>query len=79
MKIKPVSEWHEDLGASIFIRFSRDEEGQIRGEPPEVCFVSGYLDDAFNMDEWEYYLVDNVNTWFEQAEAFGDKLEFKHY
>ena len=79
MKIKPASEWHEDSGASLFIRFSRDESGQILGEPPEVCFAFGYLECGFEVDKWDYYLDENINAWFEQAEIFGDKLQFKNY
>ena len=29
MKLLPTSEWHEDLGCSIFVCFSRDEKGNI--------------------------------------------------
>lgn len=77
MEIAKADEWHEDEGASLFIRFSRNELGEIMGESPEVCFASGYLDDDFNIDEWDYYLTGNVNTWFEQAEqVFGDKMGF---
>ena len=52
MRLLPSDEWHEDLGASIFVCFSRDESGEILGEPPELCYGSGYLDDEFDFDTW---------------------------
>jgi hypothetical protein len=76
MKILPVSEWHEDLCSSIFIKFSRNEDGEIMGESPEVCYASGYLDPDFDMDYWDYFVDGNINTWFEQAKRLGDKWGF---
>ncbi len=34
MEIEKADEWHEDEGASLFIRFSRNEFGEIMSEPP---------------------------------------------
>ena len=64
MKCIPSSEWHEDLGASIFICFSRDENGKILGEPPELCYGSGYLDDDFDYDKWTHYIEGDFNFIF---------------
>lgn len=76
MKIRPANEWHEELGDSLFIRFARDEDGEILGESPEVEFASGYVQTDFNIDEWEYFLDESINTWFEQAKNYGDKWSF---
>lgn len=76
MKILPVGQWSEDDGNCLFIRFSRNEKGEIMGEPPEVVFAHGYIEDGFNIEEWDYFLKDNINSWFEQAEQFGDRMGF---
>lgn len=76
MKIKPASEWTEEDGSSLFIRFTRNEQGEIVGETPEVEFASGYIQDDFDIDQWEYFLDESINTWFEQAvENHNDKFE----
>lgn len=76
MIILPVSQWSEDDGNSLFIRFSRNEKGEIMGEPPEVVFANGYIEHGFNIEEWDYFLKGSINSWFEQAEQFGDKMGF---
>lgn len=78
MKIRPANEWHEELGDSLFIRFARDEDGEILGESPEVEFASGYIQDGFNIDEWDYFLDKSINTWFDQAQRIeGRKKKIK--
>lgn len=74
MKIKPADQWHEELGSRLFIKFSRDEEGNILGEEPTVEFASGYTQIGFNIDEWEYFLDESINCWFLQAERIETKL-----
>lgn len=69
MKIRPVSEWHEDLGCRMFIKFTRDEDGEILGESPQVEFASGYIQDGFDIVDWDYFLDESINTWFEQVES----------
>ncbi len=74
MIIEKAEEWHEDDGNSMFIRFARDEDGDILGEEPEVCFATGFMQVGFKTEEWEYYISGGqFNCWFEQAE----KLEAK--
>ena len=68
MKALPSSDWHEDLGASIFISFSRDENGDILGEPPELYFGSGYLEDDFDFDKWTHFIDGNFNFIFYDAD-----------
>ncbi len=55
-KVLPTSEWHEDNHCSIFISFSRDENGEIIEEPPEACIASGYLDDDFDEEKWTHFI-----------------------
>jgi len=73
MKLKPTDEWHEDLGASIFVCFSRDESGNILGEPPELYYGSGYLEDDFDTEKWTYFIDGDFNFIFSDA----DPLRFK--
>ena len=60
MKVLPSEEWHEDLGSSIFISFSRDENGEILGEPPELYYGSGYLEEFFDFDRWTHFIDGNL-------------------
>ncbi len=71
MKCLPTSEWHEDLGASIFVSFSRDEDGNILGEPPELYWGSGYLDEDFDEEKWTHYIDGDFNFIFEDADPFS--------
>ena len=68
MQVLESKEWHEDLGASVFISFSRDENGNILGEPPEFYFGSGYLEENFDFDKWTHFIDDNFNFIFEDAD-----------
>ena len=64
MKCLPSEEWHEDLGASIFISFSRDENGIIQGEPPEIYYGRGYLEVGFNFEKWTHFIDGDFNFIF---------------
>ena len=75
MMVLPSSEWHEDLGVSIFICFSRDESGNILGEPPELYYGSGYLEEDFDFDKWTHFIDGNFNFIFSDA----DPEHFKAY
>lgn len=68
MNLLPSSEWHEDLCASIFVSFSRDENGNILGEPPEIYYGSGYLDEDFDFDKWTHYIDGDFNFIFSDAD-----------
>lgn len=68
MKLKPSSEWHEDLGSSIFVCFSRDENGEILGEPPELYYGSGYLEEDFDFDKWTHFIDGDFNFIFSDAD-----------
>ena len=68
MKLLPTSEWHEDLGSSIFVCFSRDENGDILGEPPELEFCSGYLEENFDEEKWTHFIDGDFNFMFSDAD-----------
>jgi hypothetical protein len=69
MKLFKTEEYNEDFGPCLFINFSRDENGNVLGEPPEVCFSSGYLQEDFEESEWPYFIKgDLFNHLFEQAD-----------
>jgi len=68
MKLKPSGDWHEDLGLSIFVSFSRDENGEILGEPPELYWGSGYLEEDFDFNKWAYFIDGDFNFIFTDAD-----------
>jgi len=68
MNLKPTSEWHEDLGASIFVCFSRDKNGNILGETPELYYGSGYLEEDFDEDKWTHFIDGDFNFIFSDAD-----------
>lgn len=71
MKLKPITEWHEDLGASIFVSFSRDEKGEILGEPPELYYGSGYLEENFDDKKWTHFIDGDFNFIFTDADPLN--------
>ncbi len=71
MNVLPSDEWHEDLGASIFICFGRDENNEILGEPPELYFGSGYLEEDFDFDKWTHFIDGDFNFIFEDADPIN--------
>ncbi len=73
MKLRKTEDYHEDDGCCMFFSFSYDKNGNVLGEPPEVEFSSGYLQDDFDETKWTHFVKgDEFNTIFEQAdpEAF---------
>lgn len=68
MKLRPTSEWHEDLGTSVFVSFYRDENGRILGEPPEIYFADGYLEDGFDNEKWTHFIDGDFNFMFSDAD-----------
>lgn len=68
MKLLPQSEYHEDMGYCLFVSFSRDENGNILGEPPEVCFMSGYIDIEFDPEKWTHFVEGDFNFMFSDAD-----------
>lgn len=68
MKLLPYSEWHEDLGSSIFVSFDRDENGEIMGSPPELYWGSGYLEDGFDEEKWTHFIDGDFNFIFSDAD-----------
>jgi len=68
MKLLKSEEWHEGLGASIFVSFSRDEDGDILGEPPELYYGSGYLEDEFDFGKWTHFIDGDFNFLFSDAD-----------
>jgi len=56
MELLKTEEYHEDFGCCLFFSFSRDEQGHVLGEPPEVCFSSGYMEDGFDEKEWTHFI-----------------------
>ena len=71
MKLLPTSEWHEDLGCSIFVCFSRGENGEILGEPPELEFCSGYLEYGFDETKWTHFIDGDFNFMFSDADPIN--------
>jgi len=71
MKLLKSEEWHEDLGASIFVSFSRDENGTILGEPPELYYGSGYLQENFDFDKWTHFIDGDFNFIFSDADPIN--------
>lgn len=68
MKVKPISEWHEDLGSSIFISFGRDENGKIEGSPPELYWGSAWLEDDFDETKWTHFIDGDFNFVFSDVD-----------
>jgi len=68
MELLKSEDWHEDLGASIFVSFNRGESGQILGEPPEMYYGSGYLEDDFDFDKWTHFIDGDFNFIFSDAD-----------
>jgi hypothetical protein len=68
IKLLKTEDYDEEYGSRIFVSFSRDEDGNILGEPPEVCFDSGYLNDDFDEAKWTHFIDDNCNFMFSDAD-----------
>lgn len=71
MKLLSSEDWHEDLGVSIFVSFSYDDYGKILGEPPELYFGSGYLEDDFDFDKWTHFIDGDFNFIFSDADPIN--------
>ena len=71
MRVLKSDEWHEDYGTSIFISYSRDDDGAILGEPPELCYGSGYLEDDFDFDKWTHFIDGDFNFLFSDADPIN--------
>jgi hypothetical protein len=71
MKLLKSEEWHEDLGASVFVSFSRDKNGTILGEPPELYYGSGYLEEDFDFDKWTHFIDGDLNFIFSDADPIN--------
>jgi hypothetical protein len=68
MKLLKTDEFHEDMGCCLFVSFSRDEHGNILGEPPEVCFSSGYMEIGFDDQKWTHFVEGDFNFMFTHAD-----------
>lgn len=68
MKLSKTKEYHEDMGSCLFVSFSRDENGQILGEPPEVEFCNGYLEVGFDENKWTHFVEGDFNFLFTDAD-----------
>jgi hypothetical protein len=71
MKLLSSEDWHEDFGASIFVSFSYDYYGEILGEPPELYYGSGYLEDGFDFDKWTHFIDGDFNFIFSDADPIN--------
>jgi len=71
MKLLMTSEYHEDMGPVLFVNFSRDENGKILGEGPDVCFASGYMEDGFDEEKWTHFVDGNFNFIFTDADPIN--------
>ena len=74
-KLLKTEEYNEEMGSVIFVSFSRNENGEIIGEPPEVCIACGYMDDTFDEKKWTHFIDDNLNFLFQDA----DPINFPKY
>lgn len=68
MKLLSSDEWHEDLGASIFVSFSKEDDGSIEGAPPELYYSSGYLEEDFDFDKWTHFIDGDFNFIFSDVD-----------
>lgn len=71
MKVLPVSQWDEEYGPSIFVSFSRDKNGKILGEPPELYWGDGDLDEDFDPTKWTHFIDGDFNFVFEEADPIS--------
>lgn len=73
MKLMKTDDYHEDYGSVIFIGWGRDDEGNILGEPPELYFGWGWLDEGFDPDLFTHWIEAKFfNDLFTQAD--GDRF-----
>lgn len=68
MKLRKTEEYHEDMGACLFVSFSRDKDDNILGEPPEIYFASGWLEDGFDEEKWTHFVEGDFNFMFTGAD-----------
>ena len=69
MKLQKTEEHHEEDDSALFFSFSRDKDGNVLGEPPEVMFSDGYLEDDFDPEKWTHFIKGiDFNFVFEQAD-----------
>jgi len=69
MKLKKTEDYHEDDDCCLFFSFSRDSDGIIVGEPPEVMFSFGYLEDDFDANKWTHWIDGEDWNWiFKEAD-----------
>ncbi len=69
MIVMKTEDYHEDMGAQIFISFNREDDGTMVGEPFDVKMCNGYMDDNFDEKEWTHFLfVESYNFVFEAIE-----------
>ncbi len=66
--LRKTKDYHEDMGLVAFVSFSKDENGEILGEPPEVYAGHGYIECDFDEVKWDYFFEVNFNSLFEQAD-----------
>ena len=66
-QLQKTEDYHEDFGDCLFISFSRDDKGNILGEPPEVCFSSVHTD-GFDESEWTHFIHQDWNFLFTEAD-----------
>ena len=68
MELFKTEDYDEELGYMLFVSFSRDENGKILSEPPEVKLSHGYVEDDFDADKFTHFIDVNCNSIFEQAD-----------
>lgn len=56
MKLRKTEDYHEDYGSAIFIGWSRDKNGKVLGEPPELYFGCGWLDEGFDDELFTHWI-----------------------
>jgi len=68
MKLQKTEDYHEDLGLVIFVSFSKDDDGELLGEPPEVYSGCGYLESDFDEEKWTHFFEVDFNSFFKQVD-----------
>lgn len=56
MQLRKTEDYHEDYGSAIFIGWGRDNNGNVLGEPPELYFGRGWLDDGFDDELFTHWI-----------------------
>lgn len=68
VRLLKTEEYDEEMGYVIFVSFSKDVDGEIIGEPPEVKVSHGYLEVDFDETKWTHFIDNNLDFMFIDAD-----------